>query len=196
MTAVHSTVTDGLRKFLRLQTLPLQEHQLRQNADVFDLFEGLEVVREAYADTGRMIGHQMHQGIPYSHSEDVKRAVEEFLLVREDARETAHLRKKNLTMYHLVLEPLIDSIAGEQHENAIQSAAVLTEAMVNFTKSFDQYGTEDDALVAKYQIKAMVKQREEARRLQKLASKKANRKRKRDDDDDSVPPSDDDVTMD
>lgn len=182
MSAVHPTVADGLRKFLRLQSFPLQEYQLRQNADVFDLMEALFMTREFYANTGRMIGKQMHQSTPYNPAEDVKRELEENLLIGETERETAHLRKKNLTMYHLVLEPIVDSLSGYDHALAIQESGSAIDQLIHDIATFDNYGHEDDGLVAKHQIKAMVKQREEVRRAQKEQMKRASRRRKKDDD--------------
>lgn len=181
MMTVHPTVTDGLRKFLRLQQLPLQEYQLRQNADVFDLIEAIDAIRVMYADTSRMIGKQMHQTSQYDPAEDVKCAIEEWLLVGDCERETAHLRKKHLTMYHLVLEPIVDMLSVLDHATAIQEAAVVANQLTDYVVKFDAYGTADDALVAKHQIKAMVKQREEVRRLKKEAAKKSSRRRKRED---------------
>ena len=181
MSYVHPTVADGVRKFLRLQTLPLQEYQLRQNADVFDLMEALTITSDNYAQTARMLGKQMHQTSAYDPGEDVKRELENFLLVGETDRETAHLRKKNLTMYHLILEPLVDSMSHHDHATAIQDIALVVQQLIRDVQTFDNYGTEDDALVARHQIKAMVRQREEARRLQKEAAKKQSRRKKRED---------------
>lgn len=181
MSYVHPTVADGVRKFLRLQSLPLQEYQLRQNADVFDLMEALTITSDNYAQTARMLGKQMHQTSAYDPGEDVKRELENFLLVGETDRETAHLRKKNLTMYHLILEPLVDSMSHHDHATAIQDIALVVQQLIRDVQTFDNYGTEDDALVARHQIKAMVRQREEARRLQKEAVKKQSRRKKRED---------------
>lgn len=196
MSYVHPAVADGVRKFLRLQSLPLQEYQLRQNADVFDLIEALTITSDNYAQTARMLGKQMHQTSAYDPGEDVKRELETFLLMGETDRETAHLRKKNLTMYHLILEPLIDSVSQPDHAQAIQDIAVIVQQLIHEVQTFDNYGTEDDALVARHQIKAMVKQREEARRAQKEAAKKQNRRKKCDEEVIPTDPREDDVTDD
>lgn len=194
MSYVHPTVADGVRKFLRLQSLPLQEYQLRQNADVFDLMEALTITSDNYAQTARMLGKQMHQTSAYDPGEDVKRELENFLLTGVTERETAHLRKKNLTMYHLILEPLIDSVSNQDHATAIQDIALVVQQLIHDVQTFDNYGTEDDAMVARHQIKAMVKQREEARRAQKEAAKKQSRRKKRDDDSVPFDTGDDDVS--
>lgn len=194
MSYVHPTVADGVRKFLRLQSLPLQEYQLRQNADVFDLMEALTITSDNYAQTARMLGKQMHQTSAYDPGEDVKRELENFLLTGVTERETAHLRKKNLTMYHLILEPLIDSVSNQDHATAIQDIALVVQQLIHEVQTFDNYGTEDDAMVARHQIKAMVKQREEARRAQKEAAKKQSRRKKRDDDSVPFDTGDDDVS--
>lgn len=194
MSYVHPTVADGVRKFLRLQSLPLQEYQLRQNADVFDLMEALAITSDNYAQTARMLGKQMHQTSAYDPGEDVKRELENFLLTGVTERETAHLRKKNLTMYHLILEPLIDSVSNQDHATAIQDIALVVQQLIHDVQTFDNYGTEDDAMVARHQIKAMVKQREEARRAQKEAAKKQSRRKKRDDDSVPFDTGDDDVS--
>ena len=194
MSYVHPTVADGVRKFLRLQSLPLQEYQLRQNADVFDLMEALTTTSDNYAQTARMLGKQMHQTSTYDPGEDVKRELENFLLTGVTERETAYLRKKNLTMYHLILEPLIDSVSNQDHATAIQDIALIVQQLIHDVQTFDNYGTEDDAVVARHQIKAMVKQREEARRTQKEAAKKQSRRKKRDDDTVPFDTGDDDVS--
>lgn len=181
MHQIPSVVADGIRKFLRLQQLPLQEHQLRQNADVFDLMDGFDLVVRSFQGTSRVVDQQLHQTSKYSHSEDVKRELEENLLVGKTDRETAHLRKKHLTMYRLVLEPLVDELSSMGHTAAIITAHDLLPILNQMVTEFDQYGTEDDALVAKHLIGSIVKQREEKHRLQKELAKKTARKRKNED---------------
>lgn len=173
----NSTVTDGLRKFLRLQSLPVTESQMKWTADVSDLIESLSVLKQSFIDTASMFGRQMYQTSKYAPGEDVKRDLEEFLLYGEDERLKALYRKKNLTMYHLILEPIIDALRHVPHD---QTLAIITEevdSVTSYVLTFDDYGNEDDALVAKHQIKAMVKQREAARTEQKAAAKRGNRKK-------------------
>ena len=196
MHQIPATVSDGIRKFLRLQQLPLQEYQLRQNADVFDLMDALTITSDSFTQTSRMLGKQMHQTSVYDPCEDVKRELENFLLVGKTERDTAHLRKKNLTMYHLILEPLIDSMAQYEHTSAIQEIDATVQQLIHDIQTFDNYGTEDDALVARHQIKAMVKQREDARRTKKEAAKKQARRKKRDDDTIPVEIDDEDTLVD
>lgn len=171
------TVTDGIRKFLRLQSLPVAETQLKWTADVFDLVEAVSVLAQSFKDTAPMVGHQMYQMTKYTPGEDVKRALEEFLLYGEDERTKALYRKKNLTMYHLVLEPIIDTFSTTSHEHVLTVIDTEATQVVDYVMAFTDYGNEDDALVARHQVKQMVKRREDARREQKLAAKRGSRKK-------------------
>lgn len=177
ITMQNSTVTDGLRKFLRLQSLPVTESQMKWTADVSDLIESLSVLKQSFIDTASMFGRQMYQTSKYAPGEDVKRDLEEFLLYGEDERLKALYRKKNLTMYHLVLEPIIDALRHIPHDQTLTIINEEVDSVTSYVLTFDDYGNEDDALVAKHQIKAMVKQREAARTEQKAAAKRGNRKK-------------------
>ena len=177
ITMQNSTVLDGLRKFLRLQSLPVSETQMKWTADVSDLLESLTVLKQSFIDTASMFGRQMYQTSKYTPGEDVKRDLEEFLLYGEDERLKALYRKKNLTMYHLVLEPIIDALRHIPHDQTLTIINEEVDSVTSYVLSFDDYGNEDDALVAKHQIKAMVKQRESARTEQKAAAKRGNRKK-------------------
>lgn len=178
LNTAYPIVADGVRKFIRLQALPVPETQLKWTSDTADLIEALHTTKQCFAGTARMVNHQLYQTTKYSHTEDVKCELEEILLTGEDERHNALLRKKNLTMYHLVLEPVVDAFVNVDHGSALAQNGSFIDSIIEMINLFDDYGNEDDALVAKHQIRAMVKQREEARKEQKAEAKRNARKKK------------------
>ena len=172
-------VADGIRKFVRLQALPIKtESQIKWSADPTDLIEALLTTKQCFADTERMVAGQMYQTSQYSHTEDVKYAMEEILLIGEDEHESALLRRKNLSMYHLVVEPVIDMFASVDHYGSLAQVNDIIDMIIKIISSSNDYGHADDAIVAQHQIRSMVKQRSEARLAQKLARKRVDRKKK------------------
>lgn len=178
LNTTYPIVADGVRKFIRLQALPVPETQLKWTSDTSDLIEALLITKQCFAGTARMVDHQLYQTTKYSHTEDVKCELEEILLTGEDEHHNALLRKKNLTMYHLVLEPVIDAFVNVDHGSALAQSGSFIDTIIEMVNNFDDYGNEDDALVAKHQIRAMVKQREAARKEQKAEAKRNARKKK------------------
>jgi hypothetical protein len=56
-----ANVVDGVRKFIRLLSLPVTPHQAVSIADEWDLTSSLELVKQAFHDDGQtqMAGHRL-----------------------------------------------------------------------------------------------------------------------------------------
>lgn len=174
----NTIVADGIRKFIRLQALPMPlDSQIKWSADPSDLIAALHTTKQCFADTHRMVDGQMYQNTPYVHTEDVKCAIEELLLVGEDDHESALLRRKNLSMYHLVIEPFVDMFATVDHATALPQVDALIDSVIHIITTTTEYGHVDDAIVAQHQVRAMVRERADRRAAQKTARKR-NTKRK------------------
>lgn len=167
---------DGLRKFLRLQTLPLQEYQLRQNTDVFDLLSLFDSVRDAVHSTSRCVGQTIRQTSPYDLAEDVKSELEELLFFGDTPQQIARQRKLHLVVYHSVIEPLIDGLMAYDHQTVLDNIDAAIEDIKRYTIDFDDYGMADDGVVAKHQLALMVRQRAALRAAAKETSKRRKSK--------------------
>lgn len=175
----YPNINDGIRKVLRAQDIPLQEHQQKWHADVFDILDAVDVAKMCVPIVTRTVGAQLHQTNPYNFVNDIKSEVEENILSHKDDKQALLMRKMYLTPYHMIIEPMIDALGNVGHQQALAEYEHLFDEVTNAILTFADYGTVDDALVAKHQIKSMVKVREELRRNQKLAQKKMNRSRKK-----------------
>jgi len=167
-------VATGIRKFIRALGLELASYQLKWVADEFDLVSALKIITQYVDDSASLLGRQKYKNQPYVFTDEVKKDMEEFLLVGRDAKETALMRKQNLGMYHLVVEPTIDLLGKLSHEQALTNSHEIIAEIVGLVENSDDYGDHYDALVAKEQIGVMIR----ARAAAKEASKKRTVRRK------------------
>lgn len=169
MTTPSPAVLDSITQFLKLTPLREDPRHAKWIRDEFDLLEAISITRDCYHDTQRMIGKPMYVGDKdFDFTEDVKRAVEENLLNCRDPKEQMVHRKRNITMYHLVIEPIIDQLSKLQ----------LPDVLATVDGYFDAVGTAvltnpvdahfDDAIVAREMINAKVRALDVARKQQKL----------------------------
>lgn len=167
-----ANVEDGLRKFIRMAPLNVTQKGVRNEED---LKEALSVVEQSVIYTKRVLGSKLYRKQPFNVAEDVKRELEEWLLVGRNEQETALLRHRNLTMYHLVVEPFIDVLKYISHQESLDTISELIQTMVVKIDNNDYEGHFDDAIVAKAQVAALIQQRVEAR---KASLRKRKRKEK------------------
>lgn len=174
---VNETITNGVKLFVQMIGLSVNPMEEKWVRDEEDLRLALEQVADNLKDTSSMVGKQMYRNQPFSFTNDVKLAMEETLLVGEDTRETAGLRRRNLTMYHLVLEPVIDQLGELSHKEALDQAQDFINSVYKLATTTEVNGHYDDAVVAKAIVKSMVKERELARKEALAEKKKAGRKK-------------------
>lgn len=174
---INETITNGVKLFVQMIGLSVDPVEEKWVRDEEDLRLALEQVADNLKDTAGMVGKQMYRNQPFSFTSDVKLAMEETLLVGEDTRETAGLRRRNLTMYHLVLEPVIDQLGELSHKEALDQAQDFINSVYKLATTTEVNGHYDDAVVAKAIVKSMVKERELARKEAIAEKKKASRKK-------------------
>jgi len=170
-------VLDGIRVFMRSQAAEIPTAHLEWVANTDDLLDAMSVIAQMFQSTASFDRVQMHQVSQYDYIEDIKNEMEEFLLVGDDVKETVQKRRKNLTMYHVVIEPIIDSFGTMGHATAVDRVERIIDHYINWIKSFEDFGDGTDGAVAQYQIKDMVTQREAARKAYKIKQKQLSRKR-------------------
>lgn len=164
-----TAVLDSVTQFLKLTPLRDDPKHTKWIRDEFDLLEALDITKDCYHDTIRMIGKPMYVGDKeFDFTEDVKRAVEENLLNCRDPKDQLIQRKHNITMYHLVIEPIIDQLATFQHTDVLSNIdeyiAAVSKALLD--NPVDPHI--DDAIVAREIINAKVRQLDVIRKQQKL----------------------------
>lgn len=169
MTTPSPDVLDSITQFLKLAPLRDDPRHTKWIRDEFDLLEALAITKGCYQDTERMIGKPMYVGDKdFDFTEDVKRAVEENLLNCRDPKDQMVHRKRNITMYHLVIEPIIDQLSKLLLPDVLVAvdgyfAAVETAVLTNPVEAHF-----DDAIVAREMINAKVRALDVARKQQKL----------------------------
>jgi hypothetical protein len=186
MPQINDTIATGVKLFVQMTGLAADPYEEKFVRDEEDLRIALEQVADNLKYTAPMVGKQMYRNQPFSFTNDVKLAMEETLLVGEDARETAGLRRRNLTMYHLILEPVIDELGTISHTDAIAIADEFVQTVYHYATQVETKPHFDDALVAKAIVKSMVKEREAARKALLAEKKKAGRKKAKKEVDDLI----------
>jgi hypothetical protein len=178
---ITADIANGVKLFVQLTSLrsdPLESKWVR---DEEDLRLALEQVAESFKYTKGMLGKKMYRNEPtFNYVEDVKRDMEEILLRGETDRERAGMRKRNLTMYHIVIEPVIEALGALSHIDAINKAEEFTRSVYDYAVSANINTHFDDAIVAKSIVSGMVRAREEARKTAVAAKRKRGRKKKED----------------
>lgn len=145
-------ITDGVRKMLRMKALRDNASESKWILDEEDILDALELVREKFRDTSRMLNKQMHQDRAFDFVDDVHKEIQEYFLTGQTPAETALNRRKNLTLYHMVLEPLIDAFKAFTHEEALKYVDRIIDGVKKIVEQSDVPSHYDDALVAKEQI--------------------------------------------
>lgn len=173
-------VLSGIRTFIRLQGLIYDENPLvwsKWLADESDLKLELRSVADAMRKTQSMVGKRKYQNVDFDAPKEVAKDLMVFLTFSHDGSESATLRKRNLPMFHLVIEPVINLFYQFDHQSMIDHADELVDAVIELIDTSTDYGSYDDALVAQAQVATMVREREDAR---KAAAEAKRKKRRRD----------------
>lgn len=171
-------VFDGIHKFIRLQGLIYDPNPLVWNkwlADESDLKSALRSVADAFKGTEPMIGKRKYVGIDYDAPKSVKRDLMNFLTTTDDGNPSATMQKRNLPMYLLVVESVINLFYTFDHRGMIDNADRVICEVCKHVDETTSYGTYDDALVAQHQVREMMRACEEARK-EELARKSKRRK--------------------
>lgn len=172
-------VADGIRKFIKLTALRADPYQAKWVQDEFDLIDSLEYIRSLIHQTQRLSGKSLYKEQAYDVVEDVKRDMEEILFTTRDETYSAKQRRKHMTMYHLVLCPVIDMFASMTHDQILKCVDLVIDNVIVEVSNSDIETHYDDAVVAKEQINQMVRERE-AKRKQDLYRKRKVRRKKQD----------------
>lgn len=169
MTSPSPAIHDYITRFIKLTPLQEDPKHARWVRDEFDLREAVDITRVCYHDTARMLGKPMYVGDKeFDFTEDVKRAVEENLLNCRDPKDVFVQRKHNITMYHLVIEPIIDQLATLPHVDVLALVDGYMDAVVESIMTNPTNPHMDDAIVAREMVNATVRERDTIRKQQKL----------------------------
>lgn len=177
-----TSVRTGIQQFTRLTGLIHDQSILVWNkwfTDESDLKLALNSVRDAIKASVTMVGKRKYQGIDYNVVSEVKKSLWTFLTSGADAGETALLKKRNLPMFYLVIEPTIDLFAVFDHEEAILFADEVIDGIRNMVDTDAVYGSYEDALRVQLEVRTLMAAREEAKKAAN-ASKRRKRKPQRD----------------
>ena len=176
MIAIPTTIHDAIGKFIKLTPLRDDPKHTKWVRDEFDLVEALEILLGCYNDTRRPANKPMYVGDKsFDFTEDVKRAIEENLLGARDQKDILINRKYNITMYHLVIEPIIHSVSTMQHADVLDGIELYIKTIINEVLTSDIDPHMDDAIVMREIINAAVRERDAIRKQQKTARRTQKR---------------------
>jgi hypothetical protein len=158
-------VFQSIVNFIKLTPLRELPNHAKWIRDEFDLMEAVSVVRDHVADTARMEGKPMYAGeSSFDFCEDLRRAFEEVYLSCREQKDVIFQRKRNLVMYHLAIDPIIDDLGQYPHREVLESADQYFADIIAFIENADTEVYIDDALVMHEIVKAKTRTREEERK--------------------------------
>jgi Arc/MetJ family transcription regulator len=175
-----SPIREGVRRFIRLTGLIHDPSPLVWNkwfTDEGDLKGALETIAYTMKATHTMVGKRKYQGADFDAPREVTKDLTTFLLSGENEGEEALNRKRYQPMLYLVIEPVIQLFYKFDHPTMIAVADQLITDVISLVDNTTDYGTYDDALVARAQVQQLIRQRDEARKAAVEAKRKRSRRR-------------------
>jgi hypothetical protein len=170
------TVFQSITNFIKLTPLRDLPNHTKWIRDEFDLMEAVEVVRDYLKDTARMVGKPMYAGeTTFDFCEDIRRAFEEVYLSCREQKDVIFQRKRNLVMYHLAIDPIIDDLGQYSHTDVLEAADQYFADVLSFIQTTDTDVYIDDALVMHEIVKTQTRAREEERK-QNIRRRKTSKK--------------------
>lgn len=173
-----SDVVRNVRMGVKLTGLRADPLEARWVKDEFDFADAVSTIKYFMKHTSRMVGKTKHPNQPFDHIDDVRRDVEEHLIVGKSPEATALLKRHNLTTFHLIVDPVLQVLAQiPSHQECIAHVDAVVDHAIELIMNSGVETTHDDALVAKRQVSALVVAREGQRKAM-LAKKKQGRRKK------------------
>lgn len=174
-----TALNEGIRRYIRLMGLIYDPSPLVWNkwfTDESDAKAALRSIADAMKGTEPMIGTRKYQGVDYDAPREVYKLMMTYLTLGLNEGETALLKKRNLPMIVLIVEPTIALFNKFDHATMIAHADALVEDVCTLIDQCTDYGTYDDALVAQHQVYTILNAREAERKA--IAEAKNRRRRK------------------
>lgn len=169
-------VRAGIRVFVRLFGLESDPIQAKYASGESEVLDALDCVKILMHSTKRFVGKQKHVGVTFDFVDDVKKDMAEMLLLDEDQAVTAVKRKRHLPLYHLVVDPVTELFRKYDHATAIQNVDTIIDYVAQTAFVEEDYGTYDDALVAREQVRHIIREREEQTKIEAASRKRKSRK--------------------
>ena len=137
-----SPITDGIRTFIRSLGVEMTPKQLEQCASEQDLLEALSSIKMFFRSSSSL--------------SEVQLDLEECLIRGMTPQEGALMRRRNLGMYLLVVEPLLKLFASYGYKELQANVDQIIDDVTFHIANFNDYGDTTDSLVATAQIKTML----------------------------------------
>lgn len=173
-------IHNGVRTFIRMIGLFADPLHGRFIAEEQDLIAALDSVRDSFEMSRRMLGKRKYQGVDFNVTQQVLQDMSSYLLTGRDESELAYWRKRNLPMFHLVIEPTVRLLEGLSHMEALVVAPELIEDVIKMVHDCTDYGDYDDAVVAQHQVRQLISQKEAEKKAIRDAARKPRRQSQRD----------------
>lgn len=169
-------ILNGIRTFIRLTGLISDDFQYRWFADEVDAVGALKSIVTRFQLTERMLGKSKYQGQAFDAPRQVRADLEGLLLTGHTEMTTIANRKRNSPLFYLIIEPTITLFAKFDHESILAIIEASIADLIEIFNQCDAYGTYDDALVAQFQTRSIIREREEAAKLVKMSHRRSRKK--------------------
>lgn len=166
--------TSNVRLFVKLTGIGIQSQLERKWVrDEFDAVDYIERISILVKKTASMKGKKMYAKRPYDHIDDVRRDMYQMMLHSDDTVQSAVLRKKHLSMYYLLIDPILMHLQNcGDHQHCIDVVDDVISTARHIVLNHNIETNYEDALVAKAQVSQIISSREAERKAKPKRSRK------------------------
>ena len=184
-----TAVTRGIDRLLRLDFPPsdsekdIEIHDQR-TVDALEMIDALETTRTFFKDSHDMLGKPIYRGErEFDFIHDIKKYINAYFLVGEDAKQSALLRRKNRSMVVLLLNPVVDIFQHKTHEDTLEEYNNIIDGAIEIIVNNDITASADDAFVIRRVIQKEIEKRNHVQAaidgIMRLRRRKKRRKKKK-----------------
>lgn len=160
----------GVNLFVRM--IGLDQQRLSTTADEQDLIASLQSIKDSAELSRRMLGKQKYQGVNFQPCRAIKDDMETYLLNGETPQDTMTLRRRNLAMFTLVVEPTIGVLSKYSHDEVLSNTDSVIQQITQMVYNCSAGSTYEDGIAARDEYRAMVAERTRIRDAAKRPKKK------------------------
>lgn len=182
---VSETLVTNARNFVKLTGLRYSnsdgtERQGSKGIQTeLDAFYFLDIVKIMFSKAGNLVGKSKRNREPYDYVQDIMLDMEELMLESEDSTTKALKRHKNLTLFHMIIYPVVEGLRQfDTYATASENINEYIELCKSVFTTQNWTTSYEDGLIAKTIIAEMIRDREAVKKQSKIEVKRSKRKKK------------------
>lgn len=152
-----SHIQPGINTMMQLIGLMFDPVHEQFILDEQDIVLATSSIKQAFGLSKRMVGKQQHINVEFNYINYIKRDMLSFLTAGADDEQSRVLRKQNLPLYYMVIEPTIDVMSQWSHVEALANVNTVVDQVVEMIKqTTNAYGTHEQGLQARQRIQQII----------------------------------------